>query len=837
MDASRFAPWSTLSGVTLSKPVLSFLTEQLHFSGAAPVQASVIPLLMRGRDVVVEAITGSGKTLAFLVPAAELLLTPRVLAACRESRHTVVAAFLFPTRELAAQVHAIARQLIRHINQKLAGSGSSSNAGGGRSDVFAVGCFVGGRDVAKDLAEFQSNGAHLLLGTPGRLNELLVTNRDAAACFDLRTAFELLVLDEADRLLDLGFRPTLHSLLRRFPRQRRTALFSATQSRELADLARAGTRDPLLVTVREHHGIGADAAAGGAGQPDGASPDGASVQHKAQVPARLRNRFLVTRYGDRLDALLSYMQPELGSGIILVYVATCAGVEWLHAALGVLLAADAAATNTTLQPQLAKAAKAASGGGGVVTPPPPPPAASARLFALHGQLSMTQRRKVHRLAAATPTGAVVVCSDVAARGLDLPNVRHVIQFDAPTDPRTFVHRIGRTARMGQDGDSLLLLSPTETDYVAFLGLQGLALEEYRLARHRRRGLTVMGSDSDSDSDHADAGGGTKDASDAGARDDAQDNAVAARAGAPVDRRRTIASAMPERLRLKAARGRTATLAKKRHDVQRARRAVVAVGDLCESPAVLTLRRAAAFGGRADLIALAARAFVSFVRAYKEHECRNIFRLQRIDLTDLANGFALFFVPNCGEMRLMHKLHVPLQAELAAFASEIDASRKRAHAERFAAERVAASSAAAAAAERPVRPANAAAAHAQSHDEGGDDDGADEDEPDSRDDVAPARPVAVSAGTRRQPTVHELARETKARIRGSGLSQAAKRRAWAAADLAELRREAFLVRQERRGRIPTERVDELIGSDALDNAMMSARERRGTRRTRSQRSAE
>ena len=247
MDTKKFPSWSTLpNGVALSKPTLSFLTDKLGFHGAAPVQYSVVPLMLKGKDVVVEAITGSGKTLAFLIPAMEALLSKRCQQACRESRHNVVVCCLFPTRELANQVHVIAKQMIEHVNRMMV----QVNGPKETPNLYRVACFVGGHDVAKDIAKFQDSGAHLLLGTPGRLNELLVTCKESV-CFELRN-FELLVLDEADRLLECGFKPTLTTLLKRLPKQRRTALFSATQSRELADLARAGTRNPLLVTVREH---------------------------------------------------------------------------------------------------------------------------------------------------------------------------------------------------------------------------------------------------------------------------------------------------------------------------------------------------------------------------------------------------------------------------------------------------------------------------------------------------------------------------------------------------------------------------------------------------------
>lgn len=195
----------------LSAPTRKALDE-LEFTTATPVQAATIPRLLSHQDVAVQACTGSGKTLAFIVPLVELLC--RREAPCR--RHEVGAIVIEPTRELAVQVHAVA-------------VGFTQDRRGMQMQLT-----VGGTDIQAEMQRIIDEGGNVLIGTPGRLNDLM--ERLASLSFK---ELELLVLDEADRLLDMGFEPTLNAILQRLPKQRRTGLFSATQTDEVLQLVRA----------------------------------------------------------------------------------------------------------------------------------------------------------------------------------------------------------------------------------------------------------------------------------------------------------------------------------------------------------------------------------------------------------------------------------------------------------------------------------------------------------------------------------------------------------------------------------------------------------------------
>uniref|UniRef100_A0A1B0D550 ATP-dependent RNA helicase n=1 Tax=Phlebotomus papatasi TaxID=29031 RepID=A0A1B0D550_PHLPP len=197
-----------------------------------PVQAATIPLLMSCKDVAAEAVTGSGKTLAFIVPLLEILLKHQ-----RESpwKKTEIGAIVIsPTRELATQTSIVLKSFLEHPDLS----------------IFTQKLLVGGNSVEEDINSLRNRGALVLICTPGRLEDLLERKGQLNLAARVKS-LEILILDEADRLLDLGFTATINTILSYLPRQRRTGLFSATQTKEVMDLMRAGLRNPVVVSVRE----------------------------------------------------------------------------------------------------------------------------------------------------------------------------------------------------------------------------------------------------------------------------------------------------------------------------------------------------------------------------------------------------------------------------------------------------------------------------------------------------------------------------------------------------------------------------------------------------------
>ena len=284
------------SSLGLTQPTLSALRE-MGFSRATPVQAATIPRLLAHQDVAVQACTGSGKTLAFLIPALEMLSR-------RDDplkQHQIGVIVIEPTRELAVQVHRVALQL----------------ASTRPSTRLAL--LVGGTDVRADLSQFREDGGHVVIGTPGRIDDVmgrlsLLSTRE----------LELLILDEADRLLDMGFEPTLNAILSRLPKQRRTGLFSATQTSEVLQLVRAGLRNPVKVEVK--------VLASTASSSNSPSP-GAPTKARA-TPSTLDNLYMVIDEAQKLPQLVAFLRAQLAARKkVMVYFLTCACVDYYVAVL------------------------------------------------------------------------------------------------------------------------------------------------------------------------------------------------------------------------------------------------------------------------------------------------------------------------------------------------------------------------------------------------------------------------------------------------------------------------------------------------------------------------
>ncbi|XP_053659098.1 probable ATP-dependent RNA helicase DDX55 homolog [Anopheles marshallii] len=373
--------WTDLA-TPLSAPVLKVI-DGLGFEKMTPVQAATIPLLLGYKDVAAEAVTGSGKTLAFLVPLLELLLKRKRNEAWK--KHEIGAVIVSPTRELATQIHDVLSEFLCH--EELSS--------------FRQKMLIGGNAVEEDVLAILKEGVNILVATPGRLQDLFERKGDLNLAAKVKS-LELLVLDEADRLLDMGFEATINTILGYLPRQRRTGLFSATQTKEVKDLMRAGLRNPVLVSVRE--------------------------KATTSTPKLLQNYYIVVEPEQKLVALLEFIRTQ-NIKKAMIFFPTCACVEYWSIALANLVS-------------------------------------SMQVLALHGKMRTERFRilKSFREAAS----ALLLCTDVLARGVDIPEVDWVLQWEPPSNAAAFVHRVGRTARQGSEGNALIMLLPTEDAYVDFL---------------------------------------------------------------------------------------------------------------------------------------------------------------------------------------------------------------------------------------------------------------------------------------------------------------------------------------------------------------------------------
>jgi ATP-dependent RNA helicase DeaD len=350
---------STLSfrELALSEPVLLALAD-VGYESPSPIQAATIPVLLSGVDMLGQAQTGTGKTAAFALPA----LTKIDLA-----RHDPQVLVLVPTRELALQVAEAFQRYAAHMKG------------------FHVLPIYGGQSYQPQLNALR-RGVHVVVGTPGRVIDHM--NRGTLKL----SALTLLVLDEADEMLQMGFVDAVESILEQTPPQRQVALFSATLAPPIRRIAQKHLRSPVEVTIKS----------------------------KTSTAANIRQRYWVVSGVHKLDALTRILEAEPFDGMLVFTRTKQATVE---------LAEKLEARGFAAAP-------------------------------LNGDIPQALReRTVARLKAGQID--ILVATDVAARGLDVERIGHVVNYDVPYDTESYVHRIGRTGRAGRNGEAILFIAPRE----------------------------------------------------------------------------------------------------------------------------------------------------------------------------------------------------------------------------------------------------------------------------------------------------------------------------------------------------------------------------------------
>lgn len=387
MESSIAGKWDSLP-ITLDENILQTLDE-LKFTHMTPVQAACIPLFMSYKDVAAEAVTGSGKTLAFVIPILEILQRREE----KLKKLQVGALIITPTRELALQISEVVELFLQRYPQL-------------RQILL-----IGGNNPIDDVEKFKSQGANIIVATPGRLEDMFRRKADGLDLASCVKTLEVLVLDEADRLLGMGFEASLNTILGYLPKQRRTGLFSATQTQELEKLVRAGLRNPVRITVKEK---------------------GVAANNSQKTPARLSNYYTLCRAEEKFNTLVAFLRQHKHEKQ-LVFFSTCACVEYFGKALQALIK-------------------------------------KVTILCIHGKMEKKDKRSKIFSAFREMKSGILVCTDVMARGIDIPDVHWVLQYDPPSSASSFVHRCGRTARIGNHGSALVFLLPMEESYVKFLSI-------------------------------------------------------------------------------------------------------------------------------------------------------------------------------------------------------------------------------------------------------------------------------------------------------------------------------------------------------------------------------
>jgi len=353
-----------------------------HFETMTQIQAKSIPHLLNGRDVLAAAKTGSGKTLAFLVPAIDTLYNVKFVP-----RNGVGALVISPTRELAQQIYDVLRKVTEYVSQTTAVT-------------------VGGVNRRPE-AERLIKGVNILVATPGRLLDHMQNTKG----FVFHNLVNL-TIDEADRIMEVGFEEEINMIVRLLPKKRQTAMFSATQTRKVADLARLSLTKPVFVEIKSE---------------DNVSTVAGLQQGYVVVPAQ--SRFLL---------LFTFLKRNKDKKVM-VFFSSCNCVKFHDELLNYV---------------------------------------DVPVACIHGQKKQSSRTSTYYNFCAADRG-ILLCTDVAARGLDIPRVDWIVQFDPPDEPKEYIHRVGRTAR-GADGKgkALLFLMPEELGFLMYLRKAGVPVNEY-----------------------------------------------------------------------------------------------------------------------------------------------------------------------------------------------------------------------------------------------------------------------------------------------------------------------------------------------------------------------
>lgn len=358
----------------------------MGFIHMTEIQHKTIRPLLEGRDVLAAARTGSGKTLAFLIPTIELVYKLRFMP-----RNGTGVLILSPTRELAMQTYGVLKELMEH-------------------HVHTFGLIMGGSNRSAE-AQKLANGVNIVVATPGRLLDHMQNTPGF-----MYKNLQCLVIDEADRILEVGFEQEMKQIINLLPKRRQTMLFSATQTRKVEDLARVSLKkEPLYVGVDDNK-------------------DTATVEG-------LEQGYVVCSSEKRFLLLFTFLKKNRKKKMM-VFFSSCMSVKYHYELLNYI---------------------------------------DLPVMAIHGKQKQTKRTTTFFQFCNADSG-ILLCTDVAARGLDIPEVDWIVQYDPPDDPKEYIHRVGRTAR-GIDGrgHALLILRPEELGFLRYLKQAKVPLSEFEFS--------------------------------------------------------------------------------------------------------------------------------------------------------------------------------------------------------------------------------------------------------------------------------------------------------------------------------------------------------------------
>lgn len=433
------------------------IADVLHFTLLTMVQCKAIPVLLKGSDALIRAQTGSGKTLAYALPLVEnmRLIRPQI-----KRSEGIKAVVIVPTRELAIQTYELIQKLLKPFNWIVAGY------------------LTGGEKRKTEKARLRA-GLNILIATPGRFCDH-IRNTESLKLTDIRC----LVLDEADRLLELGYEKNVKEIIDAIhhgqknkdenePNKIQTVLLSATLTASVKELAGLTLNDPAIIETSEV----SFSETPSTNDMTKCADQLLNVAEYVSMPGTVQQRYLIVPPKLRLVALSALIVNEqrMKPSKLLVFMATQDLVDFHYDVMIEVLTLQKFGTNKANvsgddeKDLCIEADNITDSNKNVLLP-------GLKFYKLHGRMTQVERSSVFQAFRKT-TAAVLICTDVAARGIDIPFVDLVVQYHAPQILADYVHRVGRTARAGEPGKAVLFIESSEIDFIKYLANKHIRIKE------------------------------------------------------------------------------------------------------------------------------------------------------------------------------------------------------------------------------------------------------------------------------------------------------------------------------------------------------------------------
>ena len=434
--------WKILSEkLKIDEEIPRVIEEVFKFDKITKVQNIVINEFLKNKDVIVKSATGSGKTLSYIIP-----IIQRLINYSKENQNyqkEILALILLPARELAEQVYSEFSKFISNM----------------KNYSFTAQILIGGKKLEDDIAKIRNQIPNIIIATPGRLVD--IQEKEKLSFSNL----EILILDEADRMLDMGFEMAVTSIISKLPKQRRTGLFSATVTSNVENLIKAGMRNPEFINIIINQNKSSNLFVtekeikekinnkGSYFSIMEFSPDNYRINNSSQeVPKGLGQYYRVIKnikfkIPHLMQLLYGFYNSDKNEKIM-IFLSTCFSVDYYN----------------ILLPELFKKFNITN----------------YSCSKLHSKISQNKREKEYKNFKIEDTHKlnILLTTDLAARGIDIPDVDIIIQFDPPKNEDSYIHKAGRTARVGNTGVSILFLLEEELSFINYMKQKFIFIEEF-----------------------------------------------------------------------------------------------------------------------------------------------------------------------------------------------------------------------------------------------------------------------------------------------------------------------------------------------------------------------